>query len=219
MASKVISIKMDQKDIERLRKYYDTLINAGFLSAETMSMNAFYKHLLLDYLEDDISRAIAAYSEYGTYHTCIDPESIDNEHGVTLANTYGLSEEMFEAYKKCVKETLSKSINRMQEHAHIFREVTNANVFVNEGLFHSFEHFPNVDTEVKCASFWENKVFETTDLMTNQSKEHEIDEEIFMIKSASISDELKEKLIEELLAYKDKLKNNRTIIQGGRFLK
>ena len=36
MANKVLSIKMDEKDIEKLKKYYAALTGAGFLSSETM---------------------------------------------------------------------------------------------------------------------------------------------------------------------------------------
>ena len=50
MANKVLTIKMDEKDIERIKKCYKAFVDAGFLSTQTMSLNAFYKHLLLDYL-------------------------------------------------------------------------------------------------------------------------------------------------------------------------
>ena len=78
MANKVLSIKIDEKDIERLRMYYDALIRAGFLSSKTMSLNAFYKHLLLDYLEDDVCKAFAIYSNYGISPRCINPEEMND---------------------------------------------------------------------------------------------------------------------------------------------
>ena len=106
MANKVLSIKMDEKDIERLKKYYEALTRAGFLPSGTMSLNAFYKHLLLDYLEDDVHRAFATYSNYGISPRCINPEEMNDNKSFTLANTYNLDGEMFEAYKKCVKEAL-----------------------------------------------------------------------------------------------------------------
>ena len=87
MANKVLSIKMDEKDIERLRKYYEVLVSSGFLSGKTMSLNAFYKHLLLDYLEDDVSRAFATYSAYGITPRCINPESMDDNENFKLNNT------------------------------------------------------------------------------------------------------------------------------------
>ena len=37
------------KIIEKIKKCYKAFVDAGFLSAQTMSLNAFYKHLLLDY--------------------------------------------------------------------------------------------------------------------------------------------------------------------------
>ena len=88
MANKVLSIKMDEKDIERLRKYYEVLVSSGFLSGKTMSLNAFYKHLLLDYLEDDVSRAFATYSAYGITPRCINPESMDDNENFKLNNAF-----------------------------------------------------------------------------------------------------------------------------------
>ena len=99
MANKVLSIKMDEKDIEKIKKYYAALTEAGFLSSETMSLNAFYKHLLLDYLEDDVNRAFATFSNYGISPRCINPEQLNDNESFTLTNTYNLDTEMFEIYK------------------------------------------------------------------------------------------------------------------------
>ena len=63
MANKVLSIKMDEKDIEKLKTYYELLVRTGFLSRETTSLNALYKHLLLDNLPDDMFHAFSIYSE------------------------------------------------------------------------------------------------------------------------------------------------------------
>lgn len=90
---------MDEKDIERLRKYYEALIGASFLSTKTMSLNAFYKHLLLDYLEDDVCRVFETYSNYGISPRCINPEEMNDNESATLTNTYNLNAEMFEIYK------------------------------------------------------------------------------------------------------------------------
>ena len=46
----------------------------------------------------------------------------------------------------------------------------------------------------------------------------EVDEEIAMIRSASVTEDAKEQLIKEMLAYKEKVQQNRTIIRGGRFV-
>lgn len=214
MANKVLSIKMDEKDIEKLKKYYAALTGAGFLSSETMSLNAFYKHLLLDYLEDDVHRAFATYSNYGISPRCINPEEMNDNKSFTLANTYNLDDEMFEAYKKCVKEALSKSVDIMKENAELFNEVVKTDVIVTEGWMYEMECFSWDDKDEKEASFWEDKAFETLDLQEKEYRENGIDGDITMIEKSSIPAELKQKLINEIREYEKKRKLNYTIVQG-----
>lgn len=222
MANKVLSIKMDEKDIERLKKYYEVLVKAGYLSSKTVSLNAFYKHLLLDYLEEDVKTAFAAYTEYGLSPKCIDPERLNSEGGIILSNTYNLSPETFEIYKKCVQELLSKNIDEMNQNVDQFNEVLKTDVFLDKGIFRELRCFPYMDTDEREPSFWENKVYEKMELIeaseSKQSKIAEIDEEIAVIRSASVSESAKEQLINEILAYKEKLQQNRTIIRGARFV-
>ena len=90
MANKVLSIKMDENDIERLKKCYKALVEAGFLSSETITLNAFYKHLLLDYLEYDIYNAFSIYSDYGISPKCINPNEFNDNSNVTLTNISNL---------------------------------------------------------------------------------------------------------------------------------
>ncbi len=214
MANKVLSIKMDEKDIERLRKYYEVLVSSGFLSGKTMSLNAFYKHLLLDYLEDDVSRAFATYSAYGITPRCINPESMDDNENFKLNNTYNLSEESFDAYKKCVKEALNRNINEMKENAKRLNDVVETDIFVKDGLMYEWECIPRMDMEEKCTSFWENKAFETMDLQSKEYRENEAESEISMIEKSSMPMELKQKLIIEINEYSEKKKRNYCIIQG-----
>lgn len=214
MPNKVLSIKMDEKDIERLRKYYEVLVKSGFLPSKTMSLNAFYKHLLLDYLEDDVCKAFATYSNYGIMPRCINPENMDDNESFTLNNTYNLSAEAFELYKKCVKEALGRSIDEMKENAEIFNEVVQADIFVKDGWMYEWECIPRMDLDEKSTSFWENKVFEAIDLQARDYRENETDDEIAMIEKSSIPEELKQKLIIEINEYEEKRKQNYCIIQG-----
>lgn len=205
---------MDEKDIEKLKKYYAALTGSGFLSSETMSLNAFYKHLLLDYLEDDVHRAFATYSNYGISPRCINPEEMNDNESFTLANTYNLDDEMFEAYKKCVKEALSRSVDIMKENAELFNEVVKTDVIVTEGWMYEMECFSWDDMDEKEASFWEDKAFETLDLQEKEYRENGIDGDIAMIEKSSIPAELKQKLINEIREYEKKRKLNYTIMQG-----
>lgn len=214
MANKVLSIKMDEKDIERLRKYYDALIKAGFLSSKTMSLNAFYKHLLLDYLEDDIMRAFGSFSHYGISPKCINPEALNDNESVRLTNIYNLDEEMFEIYKACVKETLSRNVDIMKENSEQFNEVVETEIIVMDGWMYEMECISDIDMNEERISFWDNKAFEAMELQEKDFRENEIKGEIEMIEKASISAELKQKLINEIKEYDKKRKQNYSIFQG-----
>lgn len=219
MANKVLSIKMDEKDIEKLKKYYAALVGAGFLSSETMSLNAFYKHILLDYLEDDIHRAFATYSNYGISPRCINPEQLNDNESFTLNNTYNLDAEMFEIYKKCVKEALSRSIDVMKENAGLFNEVVKSDVIVAEGWLYEMECIPWEDMNEKEVSFWEDKAFESLDLQEKEYRENGIDGDIVMVEKSSIPAELKQKLISKIMEYEKKRKQNYSIMQGKGIVK
>lgn len=214
MANKVLSIKMDEKDIERLKKYYEALNKAGFLSSEKMSLNAFYKHLLLDYLEDDIYRAFEAYSDLGILPRCINPEKLNDNESFALSNTYNLNDEMFETYKKCVQETLNRNIDIMKENAELFNEVVNSEVIITDGWMYEMECIPMVDMNENNSTYWKCKAIETMDLQEKDFKENEIDGDIVMIEKSSIPDALKQKLINEIKEYDKKRKQNYSIVQG-----
>lgn len=223
MANRVLSIKMDDKDIDKIKKYYEALINAGYLSSKTMSLNAFYKHLLLDYLEDDLVAAFSTYSEYGITPRCIDPNRLDCKEGIHLSNTYDLTPQAFETYKKCIQEQLRTKLKHMHNNAERFNEILKGDIIVDKGTFNELRYFPHAEEPENTTSFWQNKAFETIDALnsdnsrtTNQS---EVAEEIEMIKNSSVSEDEKEQLISEILTYAEKLQHNRAIIQGARFIR
>lgn len=214
MANKVLSIKMDEKDIERLRKYYEALTRAGFLSSETMSLNAFYKHLLLDYLEDDVYRAFATYSNYGMSPRCINPEKLSDNEGVALANTYNLNAEMFDVYKECVKEALYRNVDMMTENAELFNEVVKSDIIVTDGWIYEMKCISWLEMNENIASFWEKKAAEAMELQEKDFNDNEIDGEIMTIEKSSLSEELKLKLTAEIKEYNNKRKQNYRILQG-----
>lgn len=214
MANKVLSIKMDENDIERLKKYYKALVDTGFLPAETMSLNAFYKHLLLDYLEDDVNRAFATFSDYGISPRCLNPEKLGDGKGSTLVNIYNLSAEMFEVYEQCAKEVLNRTIDEMEKNAEIFNEVVNSEVIVTEGWLRELKCISSMDMNEKNTSFWGERAYEIVDLQERDFKKNEIDGEIEMIEKSSMSEELKQNLINEINEYEKKRKQNYNIIQG-----
>lgn len=217
MANKVISIKMDEKDIERIKKYYETLAKAGYLSTEKVSMNAFYKHLLLDYLEHDFCEALAVHSKYTMSPVRVNPDNCE------LNNTYNLSTETFEIYKECVKEIMYEKLNEMDENATRFNELLKMNVFVKKGFLHELCCDSWEDSDEKATSFWESEVLESYRLAeesyTKEDEMGSISEMIKIVEKSSVSMESKEKLINELLRHKKQLQQNRIMIQGGRLMK
>lgn len=214
MANKVLSIKMDEKDIERLKKYYETLINMGFLTSSKTSLNAFYKHLLLDYLEEDLSKVFATYSNYGIAPRFIDPEKLNVDNRFSLTNTYNLDAEMFENYEKCVKESISKKIDDMKESVEILKEVTNADVIIINNWMYEMEYLPKDEMNEENSAFWENRAVEIIDLQEKHLQENNINGEIEMIKKSSIPEGLKQKLINEMNEYEKKRKQNYRLMQG-----
>lgn len=217
MANKVLSIKMDEKDIERIKKYYETLDKSGYLSSKTVSLNAFYKHLLLDYLEADLCEAFATYEEYDMTPKCINPDDIE------LINTYNLSSDTFESYTKCIKEMLSADLREMNENAACFSKLLETNVFTKKGFVHELNCESWKNSSDRKNSFWGNRVMDKLELL----KEHEckvneiddIDEAIVIVEKSSVSEESKKQVINELLEHKKKLQQNRNIIQNGRLIK
>lgn len=71
----------------------------------------------------------------------------------------------------------------------------------------------------KNTSFWEDKAFETMDSQEKDFRENEMVGEIAMIEKSSIPAELKQQLINEIMEYDKKRKQNYSITQGRRFIK
>ncbi len=214
MANKVLSIKMDEKDIERLKKYYEALSEAGFISSKSLSLNGLYKHLLLDYLDEDINTAFERYFECGISPKCINPEHLNGEDTISLANTYNLSEITFELYKKCVKEALSKSVVRMQKNAELFSEVVDSTIIIEKGIFYKMMCFPRDEGKNENVSFWADKAFEIMELQENEFKANAVQGDIEMISQSSLPDELKQRLISEIEQYDKNRKTNYNITHG-----
>lgn len=216
MANKVLSIKMDEKDIERLRLYYELLVRTGFLSQKTTSLNAFYKHLLLDYLEDDINKAFTTYSGYGMSPAFINPDTMEENKSYMLANTYNLDSEMFEIYKKCLKELFSERVDMLKEDAKQFNKVVKSQIVVMDGWWYEMECFPCEDENEEFASFWGRKAFEMMGIQDEDYQKNEFNETIEMIEKSSVSEELKQKLIAEIEKYEKQRKQNYNLLQGRR---
>lgn len=218
MANKVLSIKMDEKDIERIKKYYEALVNSGFLSAKTMSLNGFYKHLLLDYLDDDIYRAFGAFLDKGINPKCLNPKQLNRDNKFSLVNTYNLDDETFELYLECVKEALQKGMDTLNNNASLFNEVTKAGIIVSGGFLCEMECVASATCDEEYSSFWNEKAVETMILQETELQEGGIQSDIEMIEQSSISEEAKQKLIKKLEEYEKNRRNNHAIIRHGKII-
>lgn len=214
MANKVLSIKMDEKDIERIKKCYKALVDAGFLSVQTMSLNAFYKHLLLDYLEVDISNAFDTFSEYGISPRCVNPNEIDDNGSISLTNTYNFDDKIFELYKKCVKESLTRQVDMMKENAKVFDELVEAEVVIRGGFMNEMKYEFYRDIDGQESSFWNKKALEIMELIEKAYRDNGIDDDIEMIQNSSITEDEKKELINHIKEYEKKRKQNFCIRQG-----
>ena len=81
------------------------------------------------------------------------------------------------------------------------------------------ECIPWEDMNEKEVSFWEDKAFESLDLQEKEYRENGIGGDIAMIEKASIPEELKQKLINEIMEYEKKRKQNYSIMQGKGIVK
>ena len=198
MANKVISIKLDEKDIERLKKYHKALKGLGIISERTLTMNGLYKHLLLDYLEYDAYEMVCTCKKYGLFPHYISPEEIDRG-SATFVNPYNLNKELYDVYVQCIKEAQVRGINKIERSMDLINEVTN-----NEGCFFEEETGDVVTLPREMFgepadenSFWLEKASEEQERF--QASDHNnMQSEFAMIEESLISQEEKERLIEAI---------------------
>jgi len=96
----------------------------------------------------------------------------------------------------------------------MFNELIKAEVVVTEGSIQEMRYMSYEELSEQNISFWENKAFETKNLLDKTYTDNVIDADIEMIEKSSISDELKQILINEIIEYEKKRKQNYNIIQG-----
>lgn len=186
MANKTLSIKMDEKDIEKLKRYHKALIKAGITSEQDMSFNALCKHLLLDYISEDVKDAASACNSLGFR---IPDES------VTWSNIYHLSGESFSILQKCYEEDNAKWEKELEEAIHEFEELGNVEFFRDGDGHASFMLLPDDCQEVP---YWVDRWLDRRSRAEDGFSKKELDGIIEFIEKSSVSDNEKKKLIEEM---------------------
>lgn len=214
MASKVLSIKLDEKEIERLKCYYETLKGLGIISDKTLSMNGLYKHLLLDYIEEDIRRMISSCESCGLLPRYFSPEAFENNN-ISFVNIYGLDDDKFSLYMKCVKESMSKSIDNMDEYVDLLNEVARKEIVFNEGGSCSIIPMPLEEQSYDIwESFWVDKAIEERENYDKNVQKNGVLYDYKMINSASISEKEKRELIAAIEDYENSRAKNIHLING-----
>ena len=164
-------------------------------------------------MEFDISNAFDTFSEYGISPSCVNPSEFDNNR-ITLTNTYNFDDEIFELYRKCVKESLCRQDDMMRENAKLLNEVIEAEVVIRGGMFKQMEYEFYREADEQESSFWQSKAFETMESIEKEYRDKGIDYDIEMIKNSSITEEQKQELINHIMEYENKRKQNFCISKG-----
>ena len=216
MANKVISIKLDEKDIARLKSYHEALKSLGVISDRTLTMNGLYKHLLLDYLEQDVYEMINICTNFGLFPRYITPEEIDGGFA-KFSNPYNLEKELYDIYVKCIKDFQVKGINSIEHNIDKINEVINSEVFFCEEGTGKVMVLPRGEAEI-CEpdeeSFWFNKALDERERVQKSEINH-VENELAMIDEASsISQEEKERLIEAIKKSENERKQHFAMVNG-----
>lgn len=219
MANKVISIKLDEKDIERLKNYHEALKDLGIISDRTLTMNGLYKHLLLDYLEHDAYEMINTCTKFGLFPRYVAPDEIDCGYAI-FSNPYNLKKELYDIYVKCIKDSQIKGINSIEHNIDKINEVTNNEDFFCKKGTGEIVVLPKGGTgvcdPVDANSFWYEKATEERERIL-KSGSNPVAWDLTMIGEAtSVSQEEKEMLVEAIEKYEKDRKQHFAMVSGRR---
>lgn len=214
MANKVLSIKMDENDVDKLRQYYETLVALGVINKDKLKFNGFLKHLLLDNLTTDFKSMMSVYSELGLEPSCGNPKLMDGKYGFNMRNVYNFDEDTFDSYLKCWKEKMEKGVEALEERTKIIEGITGLAMIVQGGMNYTIDILDEGDNS--CYSFWRKKAIEQLeDDKKNQNVEH-IEYDIKAVEDSSISEEMKIRIIEQINQYDKDKRNNYELTKGVR---
>lgn len=215
MANKVLSIKLDEKEIERLKNYHEVLKGLGIISNKTLSLNGLYKHLLLDYLEEDIRRMISSCKSWGLLPKYFSPEEI-KRNNISFVNTYGLDDEKFALYMKCVKESMSKSMHEMERNIDELNAIARKEMIFYESGSCSIIPMPLEEEKSydEWEAFWVDKAIEERETYDKNVQKNGVLYDYEMINNASISEKEKSTLIAAIEDYENSRVKNIHFING-----
>lgn len=214
MANKVLSIKMDEEEIKRLKKYHTLLIKLGFVTKENLTFNAFLKHMLTNNITLDFKQMCAAYSEYGGMPAFLNPEYVGEEKLVKLPNTYRFDEEEYQAYKKCFVDALYKVMEQSEQDAEEMQKILGIGIGWSGGVERTLEVFGEEDTPSK---FWLKKLDEERMIEKQESEKSERDYMIRIIEESELEETMKKRIIDMIDGWlDDEQKRKKLLRQVGK---
>lgn len=202
MANKVLSIKMDETDIQRLKTYFAFLKSTGVITESNLTFNGFLKHLLLDNLDHEFMEMTSSLEEMGLGFRFI------NSTGINLINSYNLNEDEFTLYKRAIETALKKRGQEMQKEAEDFFEFMNMDYYENKGqLFTTFKAIPKTEDVEK--GFWIEKALELQE--RSLEVKDELKSDIEWIEESDLSEEEKKQIIRSMKASDEIKKQERML--------
>lgn len=202
MANKVLSIKMDETDIQRLKTYFAFLKSTGVITESNLTFNGFLKHLLLDNLDHEFMEMTSSLEEMGLGFRFI------NSTGINLINSYNLNEDEFTLYKRAIETALKKRGQEMQKEAEDFFEFMNMDYYENKGqLFTTFKAIPKTEDVEK--GFWIEKALELQE--RSLEVKDELKSDIEWIEESDLSEEEKKQIIRSMMASDEIKKQERML--------
>ncbi len=214
MANKVLSIKMDENDVDKLRQYYETLVALGVINKDKLKFNGFLKHLLLDNLATDFKSMMSVYSELGLEPSCGDPKLMDGKYGFNMRNVYNFDEDTFDSYLKCWKEKMEKGVEALEERTKIIAGITGLAMIVQGGMNYTIDIVD--EGKNQCQNFWRKKALEQVEEDKRNQNVDDIQHDIKAVEDSDISEEIKARIIEQINQYDKDKRNNYELTKGVR---
>lgn len=215
MANKVLSIKMEEKDIDKLKQYHSILVDLGIISPSKLTFNGLLKHLLLDNLAFDFTDMLNTYSEYGIQPKYLNPEKINLKNEYGIKNDYELNEKEFDLYLQCFKERMVQRKQDLQEDVRKLSQMLDMEIEFIDDVLMELHAYPNEEGE--CNSFWLKRANEEIEYIEEQiDRENNTLKDIEMIKESKLSEADKTHLIERIIKYENDRKQLQRMINNSR---
>lgn len=207
MANKVLSIKMEEKDIEKLKQYHSILVDLGIISADKISVNGLLKHLLMDYLTIDFNNMMNIYSAHGIAPQYFNPDYIDSQNEYGIRNAYELDEKNYELYLQCYKERMIQRKQVIEKNIQELSRIVDMEIEIFDDYFMELQVFPK--EEDNHDSFWVKSANNEIDSLGQKIDiQKKVAKDIKMIEESGLPEKQKRQLVNCIEKYEDERKKH-----------